>query len=500
MQIIAWFLVIAFKAFHVSANDCACKSLRSSREVFCKDCCTTKKDCLKMFPATMDPYCTFSNSTNCCMCETSPSHMDILNTSTELDFSLHSIPQKEYPHAKCLDGTPPAFYWRAGRDSGARSLIFFLQGGGWCYPSDIQQPCYPSTSHCTANCHIRANTTTGSSLHYPAVVPARALEGGNGYLSGNATLAGRFANFAVAYANYCDGGSFSGTMTTPDIALNGTPPLYYAGKWNLDAMLDELLKVYGVGEYERVVLSGCSAGGMACAIHCDYVRDYFHNVNASTDVKCICDAGVFMDIPTVTGAGDVMKMRFYDVADKMQTKASLNDACVEQEQNWQQCMFSETALKYTRTPHFVINSQYNFGEWEMLAPTTNQSFPPDTTASPPDWQSCYPTIGSLTPDRWANGCNATQKAIILRRVKLFREALAGVVDPSSPHGAWLNNCPSTHCQTGFDPRILISGTSVKDAVERWYFDGSTEKHVDGFFPSNPTCPSVRNMKSLSKPV
>ena len=32
-----------------------------------------------------------------------------------LDFVLHSIPQSTYPHAKCLDGSAPAYYWRDGR-------------------------------------------------------------------------------------------------------------------------------------------------------------------------------------------------------------------------------------------------------------------------------------------------------------------------------------------------------------------------------------------------
>ena len=413
-------------------------------------------------------------------------------SDASLNFTLNHIPQSAYPHAKCLDGTAPAFYWRGGRgDDAGNSLIIFLQGGGWCYPSEIQQPCEPASSHCTANCHIRANTSTGSSKFLLPEVPPRKLEGGTGYLSGDASKAGGFSGFAVAYLNYCDGGSFSGTMTTPDVALNGTGPLFYSGKYNLDAALSELVKEKGVGGYERIVLSGCSAGGMACAIHCDYVRNYFRGVNASIDFRCICDAGVFMDIPTVTGAGNVMRKRFYDLADRMQTKASLNPDCVAGESDWRECMFSETALKYTKTPYFVINSQYNFGEWEMLAPPTEQSFPPDTTASPPDWQSCYPSLGQLTPERWTNGCNATQKEIILSRVNKFKAVLSGATDPSTPHGAWLNNCPSTHCQTGFDDTILVDGINVKEAVNSWYFSKEVVKKVDGPYPSNPTCPSVR---------
>ena len=50
-----------------------------------------------------------------------------------------------------------------------------------------------------------------------------------------------------------------------------------------------------------------------------------------------------------------------------------------------------------KTPTFVINSLYNFGEWAMLAPQYNGSFPPDSGTPPPDWQQCYPGNGALTP-------------------------------------------------------------------------------------------------------
>ena len=436
----------------------------------------------------------------------------------DLDLTLNLVPQETYPHAKCMDGTPPGYYFRPGTGTGAKSIIVFLEGGGWCYPSDVQQPCEPSSSHCSANCHIRANSTHGSSSAYTPTLPPGAIEGGTGYTSGNASRS-PFAHFGVAYARYCDGGSFSGTMTTPDIALNGTPPLYYAGKFNLDAVLGDLVASHGVGVFQRVILSGCSAGGMACFIHCDYVANWFKDVNASIDVRCICDAGLFIDVPTVTGAGDVMRERFYDLADKMQTKPSLNPACVNGEPDWRECMFSETALKYTKTPLFTMNSMYNFGEvrsavwpssvllliscsanlcsvcvfgpfttqWEMLAPMTSQSFPPDTTAPPADWASCWPSTGGLTAASYKT-CNSTQKTIIAAHLKTFEAKLAPVMNPTSRHGSWLSACPSMHCQTGFAPGVLVHGLSVGDAAARWYFNRSTVKLMDGPFPSNPTCP------------
>ena len=44
------------------------------------------------------------------------------------DLTLNRISASKYPHAKCLDGTPPAYYWRAGRGADAdASLIIFFQ-------------------------------------------------------------------------------------------------------------------------------------------------------------------------------------------------------------------------------------------------------------------------------------------------------------------------------------------------------------------------------------
>ena len=268
----------------------------------------------------------------------------------------------------------------------------------------------------------------------------------------------------------------------------------YAGSFNLDAVLAELVAAHGVGGYERVVVSGCSAGGMSCYLHCDRIAATLRAAApsaAALDVRCICDAGLFIDVPTVTGAGDVMRTRFYDVADKMGARDALSPACVDAEADWRECMFSETSLKYIATPTFAMNSMYNFGMWEMLPPPTNQSFPPDVTAAAADWAECWPSISGLTAATFAK-CNATQKAIIAGHLSDFKKAVAPIVDaPWSAHGAWLSACPTMHCQSGFDPTVTIGGVSVGDAAADWYFNRSTVRIVDVNFPGNPTCPGSR---------
>lgn len=411
-----------------------------------------------------------------------------LSSARDLSLALRRISQAAHPHARCLDGTPPAYYYRDGEGSGARSLIFFMEGGGWCYPSEIQQQC-SKTSHCSANCHIRANSDHGSSLNYTDTLPPQSIEGGTGMTSGDPNKTA-FSDFAVAYARYCDGGSFSGTKTEPDVALNGTGPLYYAGKYNLDAVTEDIVQraTAAAGAYDRIIVSGCSAGGMSCYLHCDYISGFFQRAFPGVDVRCMCDAGVFLDVPTVTGAGNIMRKRFFDLADRMDTKPSLNPACVAAEPDWRECMFSEVSLKYTKTPLFAMNSMYNFGEWEMLAPPTSQSFPPDTTAAAPAWAACWPTTSGLSAATYAR-CNETQKLIIQNHADTFKEAMSPVTDPATPHGGWLSSCPSMHCQSGFSKTVTVSGLTVGDAAARWYFNGSAiVKLVDGHFPGNPTCP------------
>jgi hypothetical protein len=137
--------------------------------------------------------------------------------------------------------------------------------------------------------------------------------------AGNSSLTA-FADFAVAYFKYCDvsapldpkshgsaplaprpppfavphtrtlstrqGGSFTGTREDPVRASDGTL-LYYRGQRNVDAMVADLQQNHGLSQAKEVIISGCSAGGMACYIHCDKMAEALHPI----PVKCVCDAG-----------------------------------------------------------------------------------------------------------------------------------------------------------------------------------------------------------------
>lgn len=59
---------------------------------------------------------------------------------------------KDYDKARCMDGSPAAFYLRRGHDSGENKWAVFLEGGGWC--SNFEQ------------CVNRSLTSLGSSKSY----------------------------------------------------------------------------------------------------------------------------------------------------------------------------------------------------------------------------------------------------------------------------------------------------------------------------------------------
>ena len=129
---------------------------------------------------------------------------------------------------------------------------------------------------------LRSTTPLGSSSAYPPTIPSTGYEGGSGFLSGDAHLSA-WANWSVAYLKYCDGGSWTGTRREPVPAGNSSHgPLWYRGHHNLWAQLGTLATAKGVGAFEEILLAGCSAGGLACYLHCDRVAEFF----GGRRVKC----------------------------------------------------------------------------------------------------------------------------------------------------------------------------------------------------------------------
>ena len=224
----------------------------------------------------------------------------------------------------------------------------------------------------------------------------------------------RFYGWAVAYFYYCDGGMFLGTQAKPGQGAHG--PQYYRGAFNLKAALHDVVRRVRPTE---LVLGGCSAGGIAALSHCERVSALMSKHGVS--VRCIVDAALF---PAVT---------FDAVIDLMVARASLPRACVDAEQsNWRRCVHGRYSLLHSSTPTFVINSVFN-------------------------WRS--------------NAAPSAYRDLMLR-------SLSPALNASSAHGAFASSC-DVHCEGSRHWRqVRINRLTMRHAVERWYFDGSVEKHLD----------------------
>ena len=152
------------------------------------------------------------------------------------------------PKALCLDGSPGAYYLRIV--NGSRDWTFYFEGGGWCYD---EQDCYG-----------RSNGSLGSSKAYPTTM----ADTFQGLLSRN-NETNYFANYNLIVMKYCDGNSFSGDRADSMTVNNRS--LYFRGKAIRESVLTQVLATTTLGEAERVVLTGCSAGGLSTFLHSDSV-------------------------------------------------------------------------------------------------------------------------------------------------------------------------------------------------------------------------------------
>ncbi|EYU35370.1 hypothetical protein MIMGU_mgv1a0197531mg, partial [Erythranthe guttata] len=165
----------------------------------------------------------------------------------------------------CLDGTIPGYHLHRGFGTGANSWLVQLEGGGWC--NNLKSCIYRKTTH------------RGSSTYFEKQYPF------TGILSNRAEENPDFFNWNRVKIRYCDGASFAGDSEDKASGLQ------FRGQRIWLASMEDLMSK-GMHSANQALLSGCSAGGLASILHCDEFRTLFP---LSTKVKCLSDAGLFMD-------------------------------------------------------------------------------------------------------------------------------------------------------------------------------------------------------------
>lgn len=340
----------------------------------------------------------------------------------------------------CLDGSFPGYFIGKGSGSGVNKWILHQEGGGWC--------------HSIENCLNRSKTALGSSKYWNSTIEL------GGIFSDQETVNGQFYNWNVIYLGYCDGGSFAGYREFP-IEVGGSK-LYFRGKAILKALIEHLMQ-NGMSTATDVMLTGCSAGGLATYLHADYIATLLPDTVVS--YKAMADAGYFLDIPNVNG---VMQYELY-----MQLVHSLHNMsggcdsdCVQyysEEDQWR-CVFAPFTFQFIKTPFFILNSLYDTAQLSGIL-----------------------GLKCLPPK-----CDEEQMKFFDRFREQFLSQLAPALN-SSTTGIFGDSC-LIHCQTLTDmswATYSVGEQTMRQTIEDWYYQTSPAKsqEIDCPYPCNPTCPN-----------
>ncbi|KAJ9681616.1 hypothetical protein PVL29_017830 [Vitis rotundifolia] len=345
--------------------------------------------------------------------------------------------------AVCLDGTLPGYHLHRGYGSGANSWLIQLEGGGWC--------------NSIRTCVYRKKTRRGSSIYMEKQIPF------TGILSNNPEENPDFFNWNRVKLRYCDGASFTGDSQNQAAQLN------FRGQRIWSAAIEDLMSK-GMRYANQALLSGCSAGGLAAILHCDEFRGFFPR---NTKVKCLSDAGLFLDSIDVSG-GRTLRNLFSGVVNLQGVQRNLPSFCLNR-LDPTSCFFPQNVISNIKTPLFLLNAAYD--SWQVQA-----SLAPPSADPHGYWNECKKNHAQCSPSQ-------------IQFLQGFRNQMLNAIkgfSMSKQNGLFINSC-FAHCQTErqdtwfADNSPIIKNKGIALAVGDWYFDRSGIKAIDCPYPCDKTC-------------
>ncbi|XP_031117869.1 pectin acetylesterase 8-like [Ipomoea triloba] len=334
--------------------------------------------------------------------------------------------------AVCLDGSPPAYNWDAGKGEGARNWLLHLQGGGWCLNSTL----YQTFDYSVQNCATRVFAYLGSSLHMPAA------ENLTGILSSDPKN-NAFYNWNRVFIRYCDGGSFAGDVEQPDPVTKH----YYRGARIFNAVVKDLL-AKGMKDAKNVLLSGGSAGGLGSIIHCDRFRALF---SKNVRVKCHADGSLFLRVKNPEQAKFFVNV-FHSVVDLHKPDKALPAECTSKMSPFE-CFFPKSLVQYVKSPMYFLNSAFDSFQIRNTFSEDLHDAIKNHTLSPSD----------------------------VPMLKDFRQQLLSVLPPSSDKGFVITSLfGHTFSLTGLKKPMFVDKKSetFESALMDWFFDQRSVKKID----------------------
>ncbi|RLM91840.1 pectin acetylesterase 3 [Panicum miliaceum] len=269
------------------------------------------------------------------------------------------------------------------------------------------------------------------------------------------------------------------THAAPDFyTWNRENGFYFRGQRIWDAVIRHLLSI-GMASADQVLLTGCSAGGLAVILHCDEFQAFFPHTTAggrgTTTVKCLADAGLFLDAVDVSG-GRSLRSYYSDIVAMQGVAPNLPPACTARLDSTS-CFFPQNVIDGIKTPIFLLNAAYDV--WQI-----QESLAPNGADPSGAWRACKSN---------RSACDASQ----MKFLQDFRDQMVASVrgfSGSGSSGLFINSC-FAHCQfelpatwsnaAAGSPAIQNKG--IARSVGDWYFGRAEVKAIDCPYPCDGTC-------------
>lgn len=276
-------------------------------------------------------------------------------------------------------------------------------------------------------------------------------------------------NWNKVFLGYCDGASFSGDVREP-VTYSNTSQLHFKGSYILEAVYSILLDNFNMSSASDVVVSGSSAGGLSVYLHLDHIAEKITSSAASIGnaprVVGVPDAGIFMDLPSITGTY-LYTPNYKNIFAMQNVSSSMNSGCIAHysplNESWK-CFMTQYTLQFVKTPMFIVQSFVD------------------------SWEGSH-IMGITCDPRVEGSCDEST----IEYMDNFRISTLNAIDDyiSRPgSGAWLCEC-WTHLlvnQQHYWQYVPVEDSSLGKAFLSWYLGlGQTEDwvRIDGPWGSNP---------------
>lgn len=261
---------------------------------------------------------------------------------------------KDYPLAVCNDGTPAAYYYRAG-DAGARRWLVYLDGEGWCWDA----------GSCSGPWEVQHGTSATFPRTREELKPRADRWLSKGIFD---TKRSPLLGAHVAFVKSCSNDAFMGDKSpAPNFAT--LPPeqqhagnrWYFRGRRIIEAVFEDLRKYTGLGakDNDRLIYGGCSAGARGAMVSLDYVAQ---NLAGKAETVGLLDSGFWVPI----NPPDARLWRSFEYQQMSALKMAnatpfIAESCARVfpgEEQWK-CLNAAFRLPFVRTPYFLSHSQYD---------------------------------------------------------------------------------------------------------------------------------------------